>query len=145
MPTWRDREFGMDDGQRRRFRDFVIFVIVAVFLLGVAVVGVARAPTLEVLIAFAPIEASFVIVAYQVRPRPMDRRVLVPIETGCLLLLAAVVASNLIFALGGDRYIAASVTLIALAVTVMVVRWQVLEIIGPKPAPSMLVSRSKIR
>ena len=135
----------MDDSQRRRFRDFVILVIVAVFLLGVAVVGVARAPALEVLIAFAPIEASFVIIAYQVRPRPMDRRVLVPIETGCLLLLAAVVASNLIFALGGDRYIAASVTLIALAVTAMVVRWQVLEIIGPKPAASMLVSRSKIR
>ena len=135
----------MDDSQRRRFPDFVIFVSVAVFLLGVAVVGVARAPTLEVLIAFAPIEASFVIIAYQVRPRPMDRRVLVPIETGCLLLLAAVVASNLIFALGGDRYIAASVTLIALAVTAMVVRWQVLEIIGPKAAPSMLVSRSKIR
>ena len=86
----------MDEGQRRRFRDFVIFVIVAVFLLGVAVVGIARAPTPEVLIAFAPIEASFVIVAYQVRPRPMDRRVLVPIETGCLLLLAAIVASNLI-------------------------------------------------
>ena len=135
----------MDDSQRRRFRDFVIFVIVGVFLLGVAVVGVARAPTLEVLIAFAPIEASFVIVAYQVRPRPMEPRVLVPIETGCLLLLAAVVASNLIFVLGGDRNVAASVTLIALAVTAMVVRWQVLEIIGPKPAASMLVSRSKIR
>ena len=135
----------MEDCQRRRFRDFVIFVIVAVFLLGVAVVSIARAPTSEVLIAFAPIEASFVIVAYQVRPRPMDRRVLVPIETGCLLLLAAIVASNLIFALGGDRYIAASVTLIALAITVIIVRWQVLEIIGPGPAPSMLVSRSKIR
>ena len=54
----------MDDSERRRFRDFVIFVIVAVFLLGVAVVSIARAPTPEVLIAFAPIEASFVIVAY---------------------------------------------------------------------------------
>ena len=84
------------------------------------------------------------IVAYQVRPRPKDRRVLVPIEAGCLLLLAAIVPSNLIFALGGDRYIAASVTLIALAVAVMVVRWQVLEIIGPKPALRMLRSRSKI-
>src|SRR5437016_4687421 len=145
MQSRRDGEFDMDDSQRRRFRDFVIFVIVAVFLLGFAVVSIARAPTPEVLIAFAPIEASFVIVAYQVRPRPMDRRVLVPIETGCLLLLAAIVASNLIFALGGDRYIAASIILITLAVTVMVVRWQVLEIIGPKPAPSMLGSRSKIR
>ena len=54
----------MEDSQRRRVRDFVIFVIVAVFLLGVAVVSIAREPTPDVLIAFAPIEASFVIVAY---------------------------------------------------------------------------------
>src|SRR2546423_11947984 len=67
MPTWRDREFMMEDSQRRRSRDFVICVIVA----------------------------------YQVRPRPMDRRVLVPIETGCLLLRAVIVASNLISAVGG--------------------------------------------
>src|SRR5438046_10415666 len=131
----------MDDSQRRRFRDFVILVILAVFLLGVAVVGVARAPALEVLIAFAPIEASFVIGAYQVRPRPMDRRVLVPIETGCLLLLAAIVASNLIIALRGDRYIAASVTPIALAITVITLPRPVLAIIRPGPAPSMVVSR----
>ena len=76
--------------------------------------------------------------------RPRDWRVLVPIETECLLLLAAIIASNLIFALGGDRCIAASVTLMVLAATVMVVRWQVLGIIGPEPAPSMLRSRSKI-
>src|SRR2546421_11415339 len=62
----------------------------------------------------------------------MDRRVLVPIETGCLLLRAVIVRSNLIFAVSGDRHIAASVTLIALAVTVMVVHRQVLEIIGPR-------------
>src|SRR5256885_17123955 len=110
VPAGRDGEFIMEDSQRRRSRDFVIFVIVA----------------------------------YQARPRPMDRRVLVPIETGCLVPRAAIVASNLMFALGGDRYVAASLTLIALAVTVMVVRWQVLEIIGPKPTPSMLGSRSKI-
>ena len=48
----------------------MILVIVAVFLLGVTVVGVARGPTPEVLIAFAPIEASFVMVAYPVRPDP---------------------------------------------------------------------------
>src|SRR5439155_16558409 len=67
--------------------------------------------------------------------RPRDWRVLVPIETECLLLLAAIIASNLIFALGGDRCIAASVTLMVLAATVMVVSWQVLGIIGPEPAP----------
>src|SRR5439155_17182304 len=45
MPTWRDGEFDMDDSQTPRFRDFVIIVIVGVFLLRVVAVNVGVAAT----------------------------------------------------------------------------------------------------
>src|SRR5439155_12983099 len=65
--------------------------------------------------------------------RPRDRRVLVPIETECLLLLAAIIASNLIFALGGDRCIAARVTMMFLSAYVIVVRWHDVGYLRPVP------------
>jgi cytochrome c oxidase assembly factor CtaG len=143
----------MEERQRRRFRDFVILVIVAVYFLGAAVAfavtslfdAIARERAPAVLIAFAGIEFSFFITAYQVRPRPMDRRVLLPIETGSLLLLAGTVASNLIFALGGSPYVAASVILITVAVAFVIVGWQVSEVVGPKPMRTMEIPRAKTR
>jgi peptidoglycan/LPS O-acetylase OafA/YrhL len=153
MSRWRGSGLGMEEVQRRRFRDFVALVIVAVYFLGAAVAftvaslfdAVARERAPAVLTAFAGIEFSLLVAAYQVRPRPMDRRVLLPIETGSLLLLAATVASNLISALGGSPYLAASVILITVAVAFIVVGWQVSEVVGPKPVRTMEIPRSKTR
>jgi len=143
----------MEDRQRRRFRDFVILVIAAVYVLGAAAAFAvtslfdvtARERASEALLGFAGFEASLVIAAYQVRPRPMDRRALLPIETGSLLLLAATVASNLIFVLGGSAYLAASVIVATLAVAFVVVGWQVSEVIGPNPARTIESPRFKTR
>ncbi len=140
----------MEEIQRRRFRDFVILVVAAVYVLGAGVAftvsalfdAVAREMAPQVLVAVAGLEVSLVVAAYQMQPRPMDRRVLLPIETGCLLLLAGTVASNLIFALGGNPYVAASVILINLAVAFIVVGWQVSEVVGPKPGRTTKIPRS---
>src|SRR5256885_15079868 len=78
MPTWRDGESDMEDSQRRRVRDFVIFVIVAVFLLGVAGAGVARGAPPGGLIAVAPLRASVVVVGHPGGPPPPGRRGPVP-------------------------------------------------------------------
>jgi len=139
----------MEGIQRRRFRDFVIFVVIAVYLLGVAVAftisslfdPVAREHAPESLVALAGLDISFVIAAYQVRPRPMDRRVLLPIETGCLFVLAATIASNLISAVGGSLYVAAGFVLITLAIAFIVVVWQVSEVVGPKPVETSAKTR----
>ena len=138
----------MEGIQRRRFRDFVIFVVIAVYLLGVAVAftisslfdPVAREHAPESLVALAGLDISFVIAAYQVRPRPMDRRVLLPIETGCLF-VAATIASNLISAVGGSLYVAAGFVLITLAIAFIVVGWQVSEVVGPKPVETSAKTR----
>ena len=143
----------MQDQQRRRFRDFVILVVVSVYFLGAAVAftvsslfdAVARERAPEVLVALTGLEGSLLIAAYQVRPRPMDRRVLLPIETGSFLLVVATVASNLIFARGGSPYLAASVILITLAVAFVVVGWQVSEVIGPKSPRTLEPPCSKTR
>jgi peptidoglycan/LPS O-acetylase OafA/YrhL len=153
MSRWRGSGLGMEKIQRHRFRDFVALVIVAVYFLGTAVAftvaslfdAVARERAPAVLTAIAGIEFSLLIAAYQVRPRPMDRRVLLPIETGSLLLLAATVASNLISALGGSAYLAASITLITVAVAFIVVGWQVSEVVGSKPVFTTELPRSKTR
>src|SRR5437660_9385212 len=76
--------------------------------------------------------------------RPRDWRVLVPIETECLLLLAAIIASNLIFALGGDRCIAASVNMLALAATDICFRFLALWSFVFERASRMLQYRSMI-
>jgi len=150
----------MEVVQRRRFRNFVALVILTLYLCGVVLVASIRGADPWDAIAVAPFIALFIAVAYASRPRPTDRRVLLPIVTGSLLLLAATLASNVVFIFGGSPLLAAGAALGILAVTVLLVRSQVLEVIGPtrnrrvapgpaslavtEPRPSGLVQRSSL-
>jgi len=79
---------------------------------------------------------TFVHAAYLARPRPMDRRVLRPIMTGSLLIAAATIGPRLIAFVTTDTYLDVGVSASILIVTVLVVRSQVLKVIGPPPRPA---------
>jgi len=62
----------------------------------------------------------------------MDRRVLKPIATGGLLLLATILAVRFVVVYDGDPYLALGLGSVGIAFVVVIVRWQVLAVIGPK-------------
>src|SRR6267378_4400463 len=123
----------MEDAQRRRIRDFVALVIPMIWLCGIALFQISSGASLLVVIGTVGFAVSFATAAYQVRPKPRDRRVLRPIVIGSLLLAVAPVALRAVVFLGGDPYLAVGTALGILAVTILVVRSQVLKVIGAKP------------
>ena len=64
----------------------------------------------------------------------MDGRVLRPIATGCTLISAATLAPAVVARLGGDLYLGIGTSLVLVAVSILVVRSQVLGIIGARPS-----------
>src|SRR5436309_14889354 len=125
----------MEDRARRRSRDFVALAIPAIWLSASPFLLIAFGADLPIAVGAAVFAATFVHAAYLARPRPMDRRVFRPIMIGSLLLAAATIAPRLIAFVANDTYIAASVSVGILIVTVLVVRSQVLKVVGPPPGP----------
>jgi len=125
----------MEDVQRRRFRDFVALAIPAVWLSASPFLLIAFGVDLPIAVGAAVFAATFVHAAYLARPRPMDRRVLRPIMIGSLLLAAATIAPRIIAFVTNDTYLNVGVSVSILIVTVLVVRSQVLKVIGSPPRP----------
>jgi len=125
----------MEDLERRRFRDFVALAIPATWLSASPFLLVAFGADLPIAVGAAVFAATFVHAAYLARPRPMDQRVLRPIMIGSLLLAAATIAPRLIAFVTNDTYIDVGVSVSILIVTVLVVRSQVLKVIGSPPRP----------
>src|SRR5436309_319875 len=125
----------MEDRERRRFRDFVALAIPAIWLSASPFLLIALEADLPIAVGAAVFAATFVHAAYLARPRPMDRRVFRPLMTGSLPLSAATIAPRLIAFVTNDTYIAVCVSVSILIVTVLVVRSQVLKVIGPPPKP----------
>src|SRR2546422_8189246 len=123
----------MEDRERRRFRDFVALAIPAIWLSASPFLLIALEADLPIAVGAAVFAATFVHAAYLARPRPMDRRAFRPITIGSLLLAAATIAPRLIAFVTNDTYIAVGVSVGILIVTVLVVRSQVLKVIGPPP------------
>src|SRR5213594_5221842 len=135
MPASNHRTPRMEDVQRRRFRDFVALAIPAVWLSASPFLLIAFGADLPIAVGAAVFAATFVHAAYLARPRPMDRRAFRPITIGSLLLAAATIAPRLIAFVTNDTYIAVGVSVSILIVTVLVVRSQVLKVIGSPPRP----------
>src|SRR5438128_534380 len=135
MPASNHRTPRMEDVQRRRFRDFVALAIPAVWLSASPFLLIAFGADLPIAVGAAVFAATFVHAAYLARPRPMDRRVLRPIMIGSLLLAAATIAPRLIAFVTNDTYLDVGVSVSILIVTVLVVRSQVLKVIGSPPRP----------
>src|SRR5205809_648070 len=125
----------MEDLERRRFRDFVALAIPAIWLSASPFLLIAFGADLPIAVGAAVFAATFVHAAYLARPRPMDRRVLRPIMIGSLLLAAATIAPRLIAFVTNDTYLDVGVSVSILIVTVLVVRSQVLKVIGSPPRP----------
>src|SRR5438034_2827193 len=125
----------MEDLERRRFRDFVALAVPAIWLSASPFLLIALEADLPIAVGAAVFAATFVHAAYLARPRPMDRRVFRPIMIGSLLLAAATIAPRLIAFVTNDTYIAVGVSVSILIVTVLVVRSQVLKVIGSPPRP----------
>src|SRR5207245_681793 len=130
MPASNHRTARMEDVQRRRFRDFVALAIPAVWLSASPFLLIAFGVDLPIAVGAAVFAATFVHAAYLARPRPMDRRVLRPIMIGSLLLAAATIAPRIIAFVTNDTYLNVGVSVSILIVTVLVVRSQVLKVIG---------------
>ena len=126
----------MEGTQRQRFRDFVALAIPTLFLFGLLSAGIAQGATDASPISVATLAAFFALQTYRSRPRPMDRRVLKPIATGGLLLLATILAVRFVVVYGGESYLALGLGSVGIAFVVVIVRWQVLAVIGPKPKGS---------
>lgn len=141
MPIWRDRGSGMEVSQRQRFRDFVALATPTLFLVGLLFVIIAQGGGVPALIVIGGFAAFFGRMTYRSRPRPMDQRVLKPIVTGGLILLATFLAVRIVEDLVGNPYFGLIVGAVGIAIVVVVVRFQVLKIIGPK-TPDQLETRS---
>ena len=126
----------MEGTQRQQFRDFVALAIPTLFLFGLLSAGIAQGATDASPISVATLAAFFALQTYRSRPRPMDRRVLKPIATGGLLLLATILAVRFVVVYSGDPYLALGLGSVGIAFVVVIVRWQVLAVIGPKPQGS---------
>src|SRR6058998_2718735 len=125
----------MEDRERRRFRDFVALAVPAIWLSASPFLLIAFGADLPIAVGAAVFAATFVHAAYLARPRPMDRRVLRPIMTGSILLALATIAPRLLAFVTSDTYLDVGVSVSILIVTVLVVRSQVLKVIGSPLKP----------